>query len=185
MNLVLGLTLWMVTALAAAAQPSDSCDGSQNLTGLDTIPHSMGQTASTNALDMSASTCSEQGLDHVTCFVPENSCTLQLSCGAIRRGLQVAINIYDLETAVPRNTPQAGPGACTTAPAGCIASNSGTGAGSLSGVSLTGGVEYCVVCEAGGGTPLFLQLEMSGSSTCGALPVTLQGFSIDEPDAAR
>ena len=164
----LAMLVLAFTAMPAVAQPGEACDGTQELDGTDSLPQSFNVAAPVTAdMDMTGTGCSEEESDIVVCFTPEFSCTLNIDC--IHSGAAVSVNVFE--------------GPCTTAPSSCLASNSGSGFASTI-ASLTGGTNYCIVCETdlGLGT-INLDFDVD-SGSCGALPVELQGFSVSGDDAA-
>jgi len=70
-------------------------------------------------------------------------------------------------------------GACTTNPASCLASISGSGAQTIADTALTAGTQYCVVCsDQMSETSIDLTI-MINAGDCGASPVGLQSFSVE------
>ncbi|MEM7352565.1 MAG: hypothetical protein AAF657_17325 [Acidobacteriota bacterium] len=171
----ISLTVIVLAALAGAptlAQPPrTTCDGMENLTGMDTTPQSLNVAAPlSDDFTLTGTGCATTGgasVDHVTCFVPENSCLMNFDCLYIPAGAAtIAVNVYS--------------GSCTTSPTSCIASDANTNFGSVATVSLTAGTQYCVVCESSvNATNLQLDFDADGGD-CGALPVSIQEFSISD-----
>ncbi len=166
------LALFLAAAIAlltapAFAQISDSCDGNQNLTGMDMFPQSLNLPAPlTDSLTMTGAGCNEQGVDSVTCFVPENDCTIDITCNYSPGATTMAANLYE--------------GACAASPASCVGSNSSASPVSLTGQNLTAGTEYCVVCESVANvTSIQLDITETAAGSCGSLPAELTSFSID------
>ena len=157
---------------APGQPPSASCDGNENLTGADILPQNLSLGAPlSNDFTMTGTNCNEQGVDHVTCFVPQNNCGVIFDCAYVPPGAAtIAVNVYS--------------GSCAASPSTCIASNSGLNFASVQ-VALTAGTQYCVVCESSVNvTNLNLDLGVD-SGDCGALPVQLQQFSISRAGAAE
>ncbi|MEM7583398.1 MAG: hypothetical protein AAF560_08470 [Acidobacteriota bacterium] len=148
--------------LAGPLTPVESCTGA-DLGNSDMLNGGGFFDPSTSDFTMSGTGCTEQGVDSVLCFTPENSCDVRITC-ARDSGLN-SVNVFT--------------GACTAVPAMCSNTASGTGSASVD-VTLSAGVNVCVVCEyAGtGGDSRMAFSELSGD--CGQLPVDLQSFSISE-----
>lgn len=167
------LAMFFAVAIAlltvpAFAQISDSCDGGQSLGSMDTFPQNLNLPAPlTNALTMTGASCNEQGVDSVTCFVPENDCTINITCNYTPGSTTMAANLYE--------------GPCAASPASCVASNSDTSPVSLASQNLTAGTEYCVVCEsAANATAIEVDISETTPGSCGSLPVELMSFSVDD-----
>ena len=152
----------LALAPLASAQPSDTCTNA-NLGGGDTFPLSTFPPSATDDFTMTGVGCAEQGRDSVVCFSPTNSCVVTMTCGN-DSGTQSA-NLYDAP--------------CSTSPAACTATATGASA-ELTDVPLTGGVMVCFECEysAAGGLPEMLITEQV-TGACGALPVSLLGFTVE------
>ncbi len=169
--LLLGLAL----AGPALGQPSNTCDGTESLSGTDTLPQMLNLTAAamTDTFTMTGPGCIDQpgGDDMVVCFTPQNSCTVDISCFYTPAGGgTTAANLFQ--------------GACSTNPATCISSTSGGGTQTIVGASLTMGTQYCVVCS---NNISITSLDVSiviNSGDCGALPVDLQRFSVDSQQSS-
>jgi hypothetical protein len=163
------LVVLLGTATAVFGQPSATCDGSQELDGsfmdaetfLDSAPF-------TNDFTMTGIGCSEQGFDYVVCFTPQFDCNLLIDCGHSGVGATVSANIYQ--------------GACSTTPATCASSGSGSDFGSTS-FAVTSGTHYCIVCETTVNSGIMSLDFGSDGGNCGAFPVEVQGFSISGSDA--
>ena len=176
---VLLAVLWLgwVAVPAIAQPPSATCDGNENLTGADMTPQTLSLPAPLgNNFTLTGAGCATSGgasVDHVTCFVPQNDCTLDFDCAYIPPGAAtITVNLFS--------------GSCTTSPASCIASDSGANVASLFSAALTAGTQYCVVCESSvNATNLQLDFFSDGGADCGALPVDLQGFSISRLGEAQ
>ena len=165
-------------ASSSLAQPAETCGPGDSLGGLDTLPQNLVGSALSDDFTMTGAGCNERQFDHVTCLTPTTDCTIVAACAAGVRlssdtesnsevdseGLQVSVNAVE--------------GACSTAPASCLASSVGTGASGDVNVAVTGGTTYCFVCEVDFAKSL--QLSLSTAGDCGFLPVGLQSFSIDE-----
>jgi hypothetical protein len=160
--------LALTAAPAALAQPpAETCGVGDSLTGADTMPQNIFLSVTGDDFDMSGTGCIELAIDHVTCFVPEFDCTVVAECYDATRteGVQFAINATQ--------------GACDTAPASCLDSSQGSPSSGTISVALTAGTNYCFVCEIN--SPGDLGLSMSTSAgNCGALPVGLETFGIEE-----
>ncbi len=166
-GLWLGLLLWCLPL--GAQPPAETCGVGDSLGGTDMLPFLGSLNVTGDDFTMTGTGCTEQGEDHVTCLTPANSCTVNATCrdGFSKpetSGLQVAVNAFQ--------------GSCSTSPASCLDSDGGTGSGTISGLALTAGVTYCFVCEAGTGLDLELEINAVASS-CGALPVELETYSVD------
>ncbi len=166
----------ILAAIPALAQPSNTCDGNENLDGMDTLPQTLNLPAAslTDTFTMSGGGCFEQaGDDMVVCFTPQNSCSVNISCFYTpAAGGLTGTNLFQ--------------GPCSTNPPTCISSTSASGmAATISGASLTAGTQYCVVCSNNFAlTSLDVSITVA-QGDCGALPVELQHFSIDSPEAVE
>lgn len=166
---LVSIAILLLFAAAAAAQPPvDTCGADDSLTGADTLPQILAGVPASNDFNLSGTGCNEQGFDHVTCLTPTTDCTITAECsdGDITEsveGLQIGISVFS--------------GACNTSPASCLDSTSGTGGSGQINVNVTGGTNYCFVCERGDTGVTTLSLSTAGD--CGALPVDLQTFSVD------
>lgn len=109
--------------------------------------------------------------DSVVCFRPTNSCSVDFSCSATPAGSPVVVNLRIM-----------GSGSCTTAAGACGGTNlnetDGTAAMTMR--PLTGGSNYCFVCASNLGTTQTLAITAAGGTNCGALPVELLIFGVDE-----
>lgn len=156
----------IVTPSALAQPPAETCGAGDSLSGSDMMPQIIFSAASSDDFDMSGTSCNEQGPDNVTCFTPTSSCTVVAECSDASRspeGLQVSISVFQ--------------GSCTTTPASCLDSSQGTGSSGQISVALTGGTNYCFVCETN--FSLDLEISLSTAGDCGPLPVDLQTFEIE------
>ena len=166
---IFGFTIVLLLATGSWAQPpAETCGAGDSLSGSDMLPQTLSMTPTSNDFNLNGSGCVELGDDHVTCMTPASSCDVAASCAdsvapLAPRGLQIGISLVQ--------------GSCTTTPASCLASNSGTGGGSIN-FSLVGGTTYCFVCETGN-SPVDVTLSLTTTGDCGALPVGLQSFEVE------
>ena len=163
---VLALALVGLPLHLSAAPPQPTCNGNESLTGSDTFPFNDSLSAPlTDDFDMTASGCIEEGVDHVTCFRPTNNCSVNITCSYPGGSPAIGANLYA--------------GGCDTSPSSCSTASGGPGSTTIFGFALTGGTDYCVVCESDANiTQLDISIsEVSGN--CGALPVTLESFTIE------
>ena len=166
--------LLSLSFVGPALAQSNTCDGNENIPGTSTLPphFTVNQAAPglTDTITLTGAGCIDQpgGDDFVACFIPTNSCTVDISCFYTPVGGGTsATNLYS--------------GACSTSPASCIASTSGTGTPqTISGASLTAGTQYCVVCSNNVNlTSIDMSMDATAGSDCGALPIQLQSFAIE------
>lgn len=159
--------LWGLSlATVLAAQPSNTCTGA-DLTGADTLPESGIVLDPSDDFSTTGAGCSSLGDDDwVACMVPENSCEVRLGCTSDASDQRP--NVYAASCgSIGAGTP-------------CLASAS---VAATVDVALTGGTEYCFVCDSNGiGSSQAggLSLTAINGTDCGSLPVSLQSFSIDE-----
>jgi|CXWL01.1.fsa_nt_gi hypothetical protein len=168
--------LALLTASAAAGQPTENCTGA-GLTGASTLPWNGSFTPNSFEFSLSGSGCFTPpfGVDSVVCFVPSGSCSVDVQC-AFPSSQRVELNVRDMGAG----------GACTASPGPCVAGtgvdagggNNATSPLTLSGVSLVAGNNYCFICSTSDQAPLIQQTISITGSGCGALPVTLQSFDI-------
>jgi hypothetical protein len=157
-------------SVALAQPPAETCGAGDSLSGADMLPQTLVATPAANSFTMSGAGCNELGFDHVTCLTPTTDCTIVAECfdpDALTdevEGLQFSISVFS--------------GACSTAPASCLDSSQGTAASGQISVAVTGGTNYCFVCERADSNAM--TLEMSTAGSCGALPVELQTFDVGE-----
>ena len=172
MRVCLPLILLLLVATPALAQPpAETCGAGDSLGGTDMLPFNGSLAPGANDFAMTGAGCAESGFDHVTCFTPQNSCTVTATCSLATLAeraqapevLQVGVNVVQ--------------GPCSTSPASCSASDSGTGGGTVVGVALTAGTNYCFVCESGVSSSLALDVQATAGD-CGALPVELVSFEV-------
>ncbi len=158
--------LAMIFASPALSQPPrDTCDGNENLSGMDMLPQMLSMPAPmANNFTLPAATCNEIGLDHVTCFAPQNNCTVDITCRYVPATQVVSANLMQ--------------GPCVTNPASCISTATGTTA-TIVGASLTAGTQYCVVCESPVSITAMAIDIVQNTGNCGDLPVELQSVSIE------
>jgi hypothetical protein len=165
---VLLLTVTFSSSLWAQP-PAETCGAGDSLGGADMMPQSLVGTADTDDFTMTGTSCNELGLDNVTCFVPTTDCTVVAECSdssppfEVVEGLQFSVSAFQ--------------GACTTSPVSCLDSSQGTGVSGQISVALTGGTQYCFVCERGNSGATAIDLSTAGS--CGALPVELQSLEVE------
>ena len=166
------LILFLLVATPVFAQPpAETCGAGDSLGGADMLPFNGSLPPGVNDFTMTGTGCTENGFDHVTCFTPQNSCTVTATCSLASvaeraqapEGLQVGVNVVQ--------------GPCSTAPASCSASNSGSTIGTVVGVALTAGTNYCFVCESGASSSVALDVQATAGD-CGALPVELVSFEV-------
>ena len=158
--------LAMIFASPALSQPPrDTCDGNENLSGMDMLPQMLSLPAPmANDFTLPAATCNEIGPDHVTCFAPQNNCTVDITCRYVPATRVVSANLML--------------GPCVTNPASCIGTATGTIA-TIVGASLTAGTQYCVVCESPVSITAMAIDIVQNTGNCGDLPVELQSVSIE------
>jgi hypothetical protein len=157
--------LAMILATPALSQPPrDTCDGSENLSGMDMLPQMLSMPAPMANNFTLPATCNEIGLDHVTCFAPQNNCTVNITCRYVPATQVVSANLML--------------GPCVTNPASCIGTATGTTA-TIVGASLTAGTQYCVVCESPVSITAMAIDIVQNTGNCGDLPVELQSVSIE------
>ncbi|MEM6796254.1 MAG: hypothetical protein AAF725_19950 [Acidobacteriota bacterium] len=148
------------SAVPALAQPSETCT-SADLGISDTFPIGGFTPVADDDFAMTGTGCSEEGSDLAVCFTPTDDCTVTILCG-IDTGTS-AVNVFD--------------GPCSSSPAACSASQSGS-PGEISSVALVGGQNTCVVCEfSDPGLAEFSVVATAGD--CGSLPVELMSFSVE------
>ena len=161
------LVLVAIISPAVLAQPpAETCGAGDSLSGSDLMPQNLGAMASSDDFTLTGTGCNERNSDHVTCFTPTSSCSVQAECSDSTRdldGLQFSVNAFE--------------GPCTTSPASCLDSSQGTGSSGSITVALTAGTMYCFVCEVD--SPGGLGLSLSTAGDCGMLPVELQTFEIE------
>ena len=158
--------LAMIFASPALSQPPrDTCDGNENLSGMDMLPQMLSLPAPmANDFTLPAATCNEIGPDHVTCFAPQNNCTVDITCRYVPATQVVSANLML--------------GPCVTNPASCIGTATGTTA-TIVGASLTAGTQYCVVCESPVSITAMAIDIVQNTGNCGSLPVELQSVSVE------
>jgi hypothetical protein len=155
--------LALLPTFLAAQPPDEDCAGSIGLDGAHWSPFVAKVTPATDDFTMTGTNCAEAGEDNVLCFVPENTCIVDISCNDLAGA--VAVNLFA--------------GTCTPSPGSCLASASGIGAASISGRALVGGNSYCVVCEYAAPASSQVVIVQTAGTNCGNLPVTLQTFDIE------
>jgi hypothetical protein len=169
---VVGLTVITAFFAGFSAEAADTCSGATLGSG-DTLPQSdSGNLDSlTDAFTPTGSGCSNQGGDDIVlCFAPQNSCTVTFACSVDGTGA-ISNNIYQGLSC----------GAIGGGTA-CAASNNASGLAFITDYSLTAGVEYCFVCDnvsTSGTNLLSISLTETLGSDCGALPVSLTGFTVE------
>jgi hypothetical protein len=160
------VALLVLTALPAYAQnpPADSCGPGDSLGGSDMFPFSGSANPATNTFAMTGTQCSEVGKDAVVCFRPTSSCDVNIRCAFVNT--TVAANLFL--------------GPCESSPAACVQSATAQHFASID-ASLSGGQEYCVVCETSDTTFTFsAQVDiMTTAGNCGPLPVELESFIVE------
>ncbi len=163
------LALLAVLASPAAAQNlANNCGGSTNFGPID-IPGTFTSTNSTtgsNGIDGSAclTMATNSNSDGVICFTPQNSCTVDLTCnGSASNNIDAGVEA----------------GSCMSPTGGCTTNDSDT----VTGFSLTAGVQYCLYCESNQNQQLGFTITETGD--CGLLPVELESFSISSSDHAK
>lgn len=151
-----GAALLSIAMIPAQAQ-QDSCNGSEDL-GAVTLPrsltHNPGATNFGPAVDNS--NCGTWlNENYVVCLTPTNSCTVNVAVGNSGTNANSFL------------------GPCTTTPASCLSN------GTNFDEALIGGTEYCIVVAVSGGFN-FGDLDITQTvGDCGALPVTIEKFTIE------
>jgi len=171
-SLIVGAAAAAMVLPGSTTEAADTCTGA-TLGSSATMP--VGDSGPldtlTDAFSPTGSGCTNRGGDDIVlCLTPQNSCTVTFGCTVDGTG-GIANNIYQGTScgSITGSTP-------------CVASNGASGLAYISDYPLTAGVEYCFVCDnvsTSGTNVLAMTLVETLGSSCGALPVTLVGFSAE------
>jgi len=161
------LTLAIISAQPAAAQVlAGSCAGTTAFGPTDIPGTFTSSNTSTGANNIDTSLCTGNNSlnDGVICITPQNSCTIAFTCnGGAPANIDAKI---------------------ATGPCGSnLASCTQNGTNSISSFAASAGVEYCLYCESSSGQLMGFTITETGD--CGALPVSLQDFSISSSEEAE
>ena len=169
--------VWLVIlfafhSIALAQSSTEDCIGQPSLDGGDTFGFNEGPTPTSNDFAMAGAGCNpwvatncgfNDGFDRVVCFTPTNSFDVLVQ--VVTGGGGAAAHVYS--------------GICAE-PATCVASISeDDNAVLLPMVSLTAGIQYCVVAERCGIASVSITINQINATDCGPLPVSLQTFAVE------
>ena len=171
--LTLALICLLFSASATAFQ--DDCAGATLGSG-DTLPINPGGVLGSSA-DFTMPTGCELGVgafsDIVACFTPQNGCDVSFTC-ATGGGSNLRASIVELTSS----------SMCATDLSGDTCTAGGTDVApptdSVAAATLTGGADYCFVCQNTIGNATLTPVITATSGDCGALPVDLEAFSISD-----
>jgi hypothetical protein len=167
----------VAVALVSFARPAaggvqvfqEACAGA-TLTGSDMLPITDTAVAGGDADFTVAASCQLGATafsDVVVCFTPQNSCTVSFSCNATG-GSNVRASIVQ--------------GPCAGTFASCLAAGTDVVPPefSLASLALTAGQSFCFVCQNTVGNGSFNPSITETAGSCGALPVELESFRIED-----
>jgi len=163
----LGLLLLLVSQAAFSQSFQEDCTGA-TLDGLSFLPINDTMLSGGDAdftVQPSCQLGSTAFSDIVTCFTPQNTCTVEFICNAAG-GSNVRSSIHS--------------GSCATNFSNCLVAGADVVPGTPSPVSLalSAGSEYCFVCQNTVGNGNF-SASITTAGDCGALPVEVSSFQID------
>lgn len=161
---LLALLLTLLLAQSVAAQPADNCSSMNVATGPVMLPFDGTALSAADDIDMASCGGETMGVspDVVTCFTPQNSCSVNITCTGSSGNLTMGIT-----SGV----------ACSSAPNPCTTFSGGSTLSSGA-FAVTMGTMYCVYCQKSGMGTLDTDIALS-SGDCGLLPVELLSFSIE------
>jgi len=178
---VIGLLAICLALPAFSQTTTNDCTGQPTINGStsgDIAPFTAFPGFETDSFNTSQGNCRSgpaTQIDSVWCFTPTDDCTPTFELTGATGTESFIINLVS--------------GSCTTTPdaAACIASVAAPSQGAdalLDGQPLTGGTQYCIVGITSLTTFSVAQFSFTdGASSCGALPVEIQRFTVDSSGA--